>query len=79
MPTPDGPPLTSLVTIDAFGMAGQRLDAARLGLGEQRMVGEAVILQQSLQRARAAPESQRIDRAASRLRDRRNSACRPSA
>ena len=48
--------------VDAFGMAGQRLDAARLGLGEQRMVGQTVVLQQGLQRARAAAESERIDR-----------------
>ena len=65
--------------VGAFRMAGQRLDAARLGLREQRMIGQTVILQQRLQRARAAAEPQRVDRAASRLADRRNSACRPVA
>ena len=48
--------------VDALGVAGQRLDAARLRLGEQRMVGEAVLLQQRLHRAGAAAEAERVDR-----------------
>ena len=48
--------------VDAFGVAGERLDAARLRLREERMVGEPVILQQRLHRAGAAAEPERVDR-----------------
>ena len=68
MPMPDGPPLTSLVTSMRLDVAGQRADAAALGLREQRMIGEPLILQQRLQRAGAAAEAQRVDR---QHRDRR--------
>ncbi len=42
-PTPEGPPLHVIGHVHAFGMAGQRLDAAQLGLGEKRIIGEAVV------------------------------------
>ena len=47
-----------------FDVPGQRANAAALGLREQRMIGEPLIGQQGLQGAGAAPESQRVDRAA---------------
>ena len=50
--------------IDRFDVARERVDAAPafLGLGEERVVGEPVILQQRLQRAGAAAEAERVDR-----------------
>ena len=48
--------------VGRFDVAGERADAASLGLGEQRMIGEAVIFEQRLQRAGAAPEAERVDR-----------------
>ena len=54
--------------VDAFRVAGERLDAARLGLREQRMVAKTMILQQVLQGAGAAAESQRVDRQDGHLR-----------
>ena len=52
--------------VGALGVPGERPDAARLRLREQRMVGETVVLQQRRQRARAAAEAERVDAAASR-------------
>ena len=48
--------------VDALGVSGERLDAACLGLCEERRVGESLILQQRLHRPGAAAESERIDR-----------------
>ena len=48
--------------VGGFRMAGQRLNAARFGLREQRMIRQSIVLEQSLHRARAAAESERIDR-----------------
>ena len=47
--------------VDAFGMARQGLDAARLGLGKQGIAGQAVVLQQRLERSGATAEAQRIN------------------
>ena len=54
--------------VDALRVAGERLDAARLGLREQRMVGQPLVLQQRLQRAGAAAEAERVDRQDRHLR-----------
>ena len=62
MPTPDGPPFTSLVTSMLSAWPASALMPRSFGLREQRMVSQAVILQEVLQRARAAAESQRVDR-----------------
>ena len=48
--------------IGGFGVPGQRADAADLGLGEQGVVRQPVVLQQRRQGAAPAPESQRVDR-----------------
>ena len=61
MPTPEGPPLTSLVT-SVDSMWPESADAAVLRLRETRMVGEAVGREQVLQRAGGSSEAQRIDR-----------------
>ena len=43
-------------------MSHERTNAAAFGLRKQRIVFHPRVLQQRLQRARAAPESQRVDR-----------------
>jgi hypothetical protein len=48
--------------VGAFGMSRERTNAAAFRLREQRMVFQIRFVQQRLQRARAAPESQRVDR-----------------
>ena len=48
--------------VDALGVAGQRLDAAQLGLREERMAGEPLVLEQRRQRAGAAAKAQRVNR-----------------
>ena len=48
--------------VDALGVTGQRFDAARLRLREERHVGQALILKQRLHRAGAATEAERVDR-----------------
>jgi hypothetical protein len=48
--------------VDALRVAGERLDAARFRLREQRVVGEPMVLQQRLHRAGAAAETERVDR-----------------
>ena len=63
MPTPEGPPLTSLVTSTAFGVAGQRLDAAQLWPARTADGRSSPwSCEQGLQRAGAAAKSQRVDR-----------------
>ncbi len=47
--------------VGAFGVTGQRADAASLGFGEERMIGQAVFLQDCRQCARAAAKAERID------------------
>ena len=63
--------------VDAFGVAGQRLDAAQLRLGEERMVGEPLVLQQRGQRAGAAAKAQRVNRQHRHVPDPRGSERRP--
>ena len=48
--------------VGGFDVAGQRADSAAFGLGEQRMIGEAVVFEQRREGAGAAPEAERIDR-----------------
>ena len=48
--------------VDALGMAGQRLDAARLAWANSGWSASPCILQQRLQRAGAAAEAERVDR-----------------
>ncbi len=48
--------------VGRFDVAGERADSAALGLGEQRMIGEAVVLEQRREGAGAAPEAERVDR-----------------
>ena len=56
--------------IDRFDVARERVDAAPafLGLGEERVVGEPLVLKQRLQRAGAAAETERVDREEAVLR-----------
>ena len=62
MPTPDGPPLTSLVTsVDSMWPESARMPRP-LACANSRMIDQTLIGQQLLQRAGAAAESQRIDR-----------------
>ena len=48
--------------VGGFDVTGERADPATLGLGEQGMIGETVVLQQRREGAGAAPEAERIDR-----------------
>ena len=48
--------------VDRLGVARQRTDAPDLRLREQRVVSEAVLLEQRFERAGPAAESQRVDR-----------------
>ncbi len=48
--------------VSALGMSGEGPDSAQLCLGEQRMIGKAVVLQQRRHRAGATPEAERVDR-----------------
>ena len=47
--------------VGGLDVSGERADASSLGFGKPLVVGESVIGQQILERARAAPEPQRID------------------
>ncbi len=47
--------------VGGFRVTGQRLNATRLGLSEQRVIGQAVILKQRLHRARAAAKPKRVN------------------
>ena len=64
------PSVDVVALIDRFDVARERVDAAPAFpcLGEERVVGEPLVLKQRLQRAGAAAETERVDREEAVLR-----------
>ena len=61
MPIPEGPPLTVVDQVRRLRVPGKRADAAQAGLREQRIVRQAVVLEQRLQYAGSAAKPKAID------------------